>query len=453
MKRNKWIAVAVAGAMAVSLTACQNKAETNSPATAGTTVNQPAQPVTEAVVAPSTGGTEAGKTGESKTPADFATFKIGVCESQASDLTVLRRAYYEDYIAPKYNVEFVFSEQLKTADEEMNFIENCVDLGAKGIISYRSNDANQMAKVCQEYGLAYAVNTTRTPAVEEAFVSGLDSFTGVWGTEPAIVADKFKEWIKSVSSDDGHEGFIVTSALAFKGNTMHAECTQGVLAALQELYGITYEDSIENLAATAVPLEVPNDKGINIYIYPGTNSTTDNWVQGVSTALQTGKYGVFLQPAPTFTYTGVAVDEVEKGFGIDMKVATYATIGDTLTAAFHTDDKYGNPSLDMAMVQSASLVSGLGFVQIYNQLTGYSYLNDTPKGEPAGFNMPMWALTSREEVDEASKWDRAEEGSWVIDERAINDMLGIYHPDLTYDKLQDYYNGITYDWAKNHVSS
>lgn len=245
---------------------------------------------------------------------------------------------------------------------------------------------------------------------------------------------------------------MVTSALAFKGNTMHAECTQGVLAALQDLYGLTYQDTVENLAATAVPLEVPNDKGINIYIYPGTNSTSDNWVQGASAALQTGKYGVFLQAAPTFTYTGVAVDEVEKGFDMDIKVAVNASISETLTTAFNTDDKFGNPSLDMATVQSISLLSGMGFVQVYNELTGYGALNEETDKEPAFFNMPMWALTSRDQVNTVSQWDIAKAGTWVFDESAINAALGIYNPELTKADVQSYYDGITYDWVVAHMA-
>lgn len=440
--KKRMISMILAASMILSLAGC-GKGETA--ATAGKTT-------TAAETAAAAEESEKESASAPKTPAEFETFKIGVSESQSNDAVVLRRAYYETYIAPKYNVEFVFSEQLNTAEDELNFIENCVDLGVKAIISYRSNDVNQMVKVCEEYGLIYAVNTTRTQANEESFTGGFDAMTGVWGSEPAIVADEFKDWLKDVASEDGHEGFMVTSALAFKGNTMHAECTQGVLAALQDLYGLTYQDTVENLAATAVPLEVPNDKGINIYIYPGTNSTSDNWVQGASAALQTGKYGVFLQAAPTFTYTGVAVDEVEKGFDMDIKVAVNASISETLTTAFNTDDKFGNPSLDMATVQSISLLSGMGFVQVYNELTGYGALNEETDKGPAFFNMPMWALTSRDQVNTVSQWDIAKAGTWVSDESAINAALGIYNPELTKADIQAYYDGITYDWVVAHMA-
>lgn len=436
ISRRSFLKAAGVGMAAMTLAACGGKADSS----AASTASSPASSADAAA--------------ETKTPQDFKKFKIGVMEAQANDSTVLRRSYYENYIAPRYNVEFVFSEQVKSAEDEMNFIENCADMGVDAIISYRSSpDVNQIIQVCGEYDMPYVLNTTRTPMLEEAFTSGYENMAGVWGTVPATVAVKFKEWIESVASADGSEGFMVTSALAFQGNTMHAECTQGLLSALQEIYDLKYEDTIENLAATAVPLEVPNDKGINIYIYPGTNSTTDNWVQGASAALQTGKYGVFLQAAPTYGYTGVVVDEVERGFNKDIKVAVNASISDTLVAAFNTDDKFGNPSLDMATVQSTSFLSAMGFIQIYNQLTGHEDLNKIENGEPASFNMPVWPLSSREQVNEAATWDNAEKETWVFNEDAINEALGIYHPDLTNAKLMDYYNSIDLDWIIAKMSA
>ena len=87
--------------------------------------------------------------GGAKTPQDFKKFKIGVCEPQAIDEVVIRRDYYENYLASRYNVEFVFSEQCKDTDDELTFIEGCADAGCDAIISYRSVDANQMAQVCE----------------------------------------------------------------------------------------------------------------------------------------------------------------------------------------------------------------------------------------------------------------------------------------------------------------
>ena len=39
-------------------------------------------------------------------------FVIGVAEAQANDEVTTRRAYFENFIAPTYNVEFIFSEVL-----------------------------------------------------------------------------------------------------------------------------------------------------------------------------------------------------------------------------------------------------------------------------------------------------------------------------------------------------
>lgn len=169
--------------------------------------------------------------------------------------------------------------------------------------------------------------------------------------------------------------------------------------------------------------------------------------------MQTGKYGMLLQAAPTFHYLGVTVDEVEQGFDKDIKVASMGSISEALINAFNTEDRYGNPSLNMAVIRSISFQSGLGFIQVYNALTGFDSLNTYSNGDRASIGFPMWVVQSKQDVDTVSTWDTAEGGKWVFDESVINEALGIYHPELSIDELQTYYNSITYDWAAARMAA
>lgn len=58
-------------------------------------------------------------------------FVIGVAEAQANDEVSTRRAYFENFIAPTYNVKFIFSEVLKDDAAVKTFIENCIDSGVE----------------------------------------------------------------------------------------------------------------------------------------------------------------------------------------------------------------------------------------------------------------------------------------------------------------------------------
>ena len=70
---------------------------------------------TAASTAASTGSDSAAASTASDSAAPAATkqYVIGIAEAQANDEVTTRRAYLEDFIAPTYNVKFIFSETLK----------------------------------------------------------------------------------------------------------------------------------------------------------------------------------------------------------------------------------------------------------------------------------------------------------------------------------------------------
>ena len=409
--KKRLTAVLLCAAMVLGLTACSGK-ESSVETAAQTTA-----PATEASLAE----------GGAKTPQDFKKFKIGVCEPQAIDEVVIRRDYYENYLASRYNVEFVFSEQCKDTDDELTFIEGCADAGCDAIISYRSVDANQMAQVCEEYGMQYVINTARIPEVDGAFEGGYETFQGSFGADNEHVGQLFRDWLSSNASDDGSETAIAA------------------LPALQSKYNLTFEDTVENLAKTSAPIEVANDKGINIYIYPGSPSGMEGWLEGVSAALQTGKYGVLIHSGQSYAQTAVVVDEVEKNFDKDIKVASIASMSESLINAFNTQDKFGNSSLNMASLKSTSLVSSMGFISVYNALTGYAALNDSSENEKRTLSFRMWSLDTLDQINTCANWDVKGGDKWIMDESMINQCLGIMNPDLTADDVQAVYNGMTYE--------
>ena len=91
---------------------------------------------TAASTAASTGSnsTAASTASDSAAPAATKQYVIGIAEAQANDEVTTRRAYLEDFIAPTYNVKFIFSETLKDDAATKTFIENCIDSGADAII-------------------------------------------------------------------------------------------------------------------------------------------------------------------------------------------------------------------------------------------------------------------------------------------------------------------------------
>lgn len=425
----KLIALLLVLALALSLAACGSTPSSSSSA---------------APVSSDSGDGDGGSAG--KTPQDFDTFKIGIAEVQANDEAVQRRDYFENYIAPHYNVEFIFSEQCSSTDKLLTFIENCADAGCSAVISYSNEDIEQMTQVCQEYGMQYIVNTVRiVPKTEAAFSGGYENFAA-FGSNQTAIAQVFNDWLMENASDDGSEGFLICSGLAYTGNLQQTEITQGCLTALQEKYGLTYEMDLNEIVTSSAPLEVANDKGINIYVYPGHVTRVEGYLQGLTAALQTGKYGVMLQSVQLYDQTSVIVQETEQAIGKNIKVAGVATVSESLRTCFATNDQFGNPTVDMATAKPVSLLCAAGFAQTYNLLTGYRSATLAENGEPGELNSNLWPITDLETLDIVSAWDKpGENDSWIVDYDIIDSMLGIYHPELTNADVQAIVDSVTYE--------
>ena len=425
--RKRILSLVLAGTLAMGMTACSSSSESTTAAeTSQTTQGETTQE----------GGTDS---------AYSEPFKIGMAEVQANDESIQRRAYFEDYIGPRYNCEFIFSEQCSSTDKILTFIENCADAGCDAVISYSNDDIEQMTQVCQEYGMMYVVNTVRiNPKTEAAFAGGYENFAA-FGSDQTAIGQVFSDWLKENASADGSEGFLICSGLAYTGNLQQTEITQACLTALQDLYGLTYDWDIESMVVSSYPIEGTNDKGINIYIYPGHTTRVEGYLQGLTAALQTGKYGVMLQSVQLYDQTGVIVQETEAAMGKDIKVAGVATVSESLKTAFATEDQFGNPTVNMATAKPVSLLCASGFAQTYNLLTGHRDATLAENGDAGELNTTLWPITDLETLEIISQWDTPEGGKWIVDYDIVDSMLAVNNPDLTNADIQAIVDSVTYE--------
>lgn len=93
--------------------------------------------------------------------------KIGLVVYDNTDLftqTVVE--YFEDYIGPAFNVEFIISDAIKNSNQEISFLENCSSKGATGIIGmYSASDIRIVMNKCEELGMYYV---TGDPSEDKA---------------------------------------------------------------------------------------------------------------------------------------------------------------------------------------------------------------------------------------------------------------------------------------------
>ena len=164
--------------------------------------------------------------------------KIGVLVSDVSGEEALAfRAYYEDYLAPHYNVTLTYTEQLEDAAAEKAAIETFAAQGYHAIISLAASDRASQIETCAEYKMHYAIASGMDEALYEQYKTN-EYFVGQIGPSMTTefeagvaMGEYFKEQgVKKI----GIYG-------AFIPNPMHVYRLAGVLVGL----GLTYNGASE----------------------------------------------------------------------------------------------------------------------------------------------------------------------------------------------------------------
>ncbi len=83
------------------------------------------------------------------------TIKIGFENYDPTAAQFIQLQKYLTYLQDYVNVEFIYSEALKSAEDEMAFIESCASAGAKGIIGYYNISGKQAVQKTIDLGMYY----------------------------------------------------------------------------------------------------------------------------------------------------------------------------------------------------------------------------------------------------------------------------------------------------------
>ena len=383
-------------------------------------------------------------------PKEHETFKIAVLEVALNDESTNRVNYFKDYIGPRYNCEFMFSEACTTLDAAMTFIENAADAGCQAVINYYPIAANtdQLVQLCQEYGMYFVENGGRTAGNEAAYAAKYSNFGGGFQADQADTGRMFRQYLIQTMDSKVPHNFIVATGSAYQGNTQQTEISTNMLEAIAEIYGLTYDSSIQDLITSSSPISATNDKGIEVYCYPG-GAGVSGWLEGLSAALQTGKYDYLLLSPNALGSIGTVVSEVEEALDKDITVIGFGSFGEALTNAFNTRDKFGNTTCSMSTVKFTSLVSAMAFSQVYNMLTGHPEAVLDKNGDPSVLLFRMQSVTTPVQLEVMSGYDTT--GKWVADYSIVDSMLAEYNEGITSADIQERIYEVTYESIKDRL--
>lgn len=108
--------------------------------------------------------------GKTEGKANDGPIKIGVLVADVSGEEALAfRAYYENYLAPYYNVTLEYTEQLTDAAAEKAAIESFAAKGFQAVISLSGSDRATQLETCAQYGLYYAIASGMEDTLYETY--------------------------------------------------------------------------------------------------------------------------------------------------------------------------------------------------------------------------------------------------------------------------------------------
>lgn len=361
-------------------------------------------------------------------------YKIAVAFTQINATALAQQEYLEKYIGPAFNVEFMFSEAVDSAEVAMTFLENAYAAGCQAVMNFQNSSVEQINAKANELGMYIISNA---PPAENA---DLPYVLGSMRAPVSGVAEAYEAMVNQFTGDGKDHNVVIISSGAGLGNAQHYECTYAMLETLQKNYNLTYSDTIENLASSRGMTEVETGTDMKILLYPGYPNS-DTYVSGLSAELQTGEYDVVLGCNQATTKFAVAIDEVERAYDIDVKVGYFTSIDEAATAAVNTKDVHGNSSIDAIVINPGNILVGGMFAVLYNGLSGNA---DVMRTDNVGtdFATPLWLSTDAETYMKLASLNTSAD-TLELSVEEIQNMLCIYNADATSASVQEQLLGIT----------
>ena len=364
--------------------------------------------VAESTVAPAAEAAASLLTTDGRYPLE--TIKICVETFDPTDTQYMSVQDYFKFLSEKvFNVEFIYSEKIDSAEQELQFVENCGAAGAKGYIAYYNVSKAAVVAKAAELGIYYwgqaeekdiydAYSTN--PYYLGSVINGTGDFDGMYAVTKAIL-------------DQGKTKFIYANGGADFGITMFINRKAGFQAAIDE--------AIAGGAAITVS-EVPG--------FPN-----EAWFAAQGAALAGD------------------VDAVVGGFGADVWVQPIAASGKTAAITVGSfgavNDFYKQTFSDGSVSAIAAEPSerfGIAVAQIVNAVDGNA---DALKenGLATNLNDVLWIITSPADFTTLYDFEHGD-GRAQLSAKLV-DLVKNLNPDASVTTLQDFVKSYSLDSIKS----
>ncbi|MCC8065504.1 MAG: hypothetical protein LIO94_00140 [Clostridiales bacterium] len=324
-------------------------------------------------------------------------YTIGVSIYDPDDYeAVAFHKYFEEYLGSSFNATFYYNaERIDSAEDEIAFVEELHEQGVKGIISFLSTYVEDVLPVCEEYGMYYVLGSgTLTDEVFDA-VKDNPYFLGVIGPSNEDEQDAGETLAEYMSALDETRdaSYLVVSGGSSLGNEMHRLRTVGILSSLQELYGLTYDETAEELAEVSETTVVETGTDVKITILPGYLEDE----AAVTEAVSGGEYTAVIS-SMTIANAVSNIADAEAEYGYDIKVGMIDCFTDVNYEFFNTTDVNGDSRLNCLIGKYGAVVAP-AFVAMSNAYAGYEE-DFREDGNAFRLNQSFWYAANTDEFNE-----------------------------------------------------
>lgn len=257
--------------------------------------------------------------------------KMGILVSDSTTAEALAfRTYYVEYIQNEYNVELIYSDELKDAAGETSAIDTFITNNCKAIISFSSFDRAAQLEQCEEAGIYYAVATGTLTEEEYETYKGYEHYIGAIGPSLEVEYQTGYDMAKHYL-DQGKTNFAIFGGAIPYYTEMHIYRAAGMLTAMVEAggEGASYKEATTK---EAIVNQIMADSGIetvsigtnNIIGYVAGYDMDEAWFGKCAQMAQTPDLEVILAVGNGSDFFGTTVAGTEiKVASVDAYVTSY----------------------------------------------------------------------------------------------------------------------------------
>ena len=366
---------------------------------------------------------------EEKEQQEAAKHKIAVLVYNRTDDEVLSfKNYLEGYIAPIFDVEFLYSESIGSQEEAMAFLEDAAEFGAEGVMSFNTYDLKKEVDLCAQKGMYFMLASGTVTDEEFESVADNEYFVGEIGPGDEMEYTAGVNLAQAgLGLRNGKESYFILSGGGFVGNEMHRLRTIGLIEAFESAYGVKLSTTAEELAVSDQIVEI-EEKDLRLCICPGY-PTMDEEMEKAIDKYKNGDYDIVLSVLPATRLIPSLKDS---------RLAVIDCYSDT------NERLFANGQMSYVTGKYSSII-GPSFAAMYNAITGHAeeFRDD---GRAFHIRQGFWSSDSREDYE--AKFSMASSIEKVAyNYEDLQNVMKEFNEDATYDDLKNLAEAYKYEDA------